>query len=318
MAIPVQVLILPKFETGAMTGDFPGEAQFFYEYYCAGGEEYEVPGGFPGHRLYIKDAVALYVTGMGKVNAALSLMAVLRDPRFDFSDAYFLSVGCGGSAVGSTVMGDVILATAAVDYDLGHHADPRDLTLPRETTWFHDPIFDSSAFRVLDGGLMDWAWERIRDTKLNTTPGTKTYLSRAFDGAAWAGREPMVLRGTTVSGDNYWKGETGHRNAAAMAEVYGCPDPYMICEMEDAALAVALDRQGLLDRFLILRASVNLDVFMNGMTPEGLWAADLGHGIAAEESVESADIFITAMENEFRVGRILIDAMLRGEIKTIR
>jgi purine nucleoside permease len=128
----------------------------------------------------------------------------------------------------------------------------------------------------------------------------------------------MVLRGTTVSGDNYWKGETGHRNAAAMAEVYGCPDPYMICEMEDAALAVALDRQGLLDRFLILRASVNLDVFMNGMTPEALWAADLGHGIAAEESVESADIFATAMENEFRVGRILIDAMLRGEIKTIR
>lgn len=305
--IPVRVLILPKFETGAMSGDFPGEAQFFYEHYCAGGQAYEISGGFPGHKLYVKDGVALYVTGIGKVNAVLSLMAVLRDPRFDFSDAYFLSVGCGGSSYGSTVMGDVILATAAVDYDLGHHADPRELTRPQDTTWFHDPIFDSSAFRVLDAGLMDWAWERIRDTKLETTPRTRVYLEKAFGPC----REPMVLRGTTVSGDNYWKGEAGHRNAVQMAITYGCPDPYAVCEMEDAALAVALDRMGLLDRFLVIRASVNMDGFLNGMTPETLWDADLGHGIAAEESVESADIFATAMENEFRVGRILVDGILR-------
>ena len=29
--LPVKVLILPKFETGNMTGDAPGEAQLFYE-----------------------------------------------------------------------------------------------------------------------------------------------------------------------------------------------------------------------------------------------------------------------------------------------
>ncbi|MGX8688720.1 MAG: hypothetical protein ACSW8K_13105, partial [bacterium] len=29
--LPVKVLILPKFEVGEMTGDFPGEAQYFYE-----------------------------------------------------------------------------------------------------------------------------------------------------------------------------------------------------------------------------------------------------------------------------------------------
>lgn len=31
--IPVKVLILPKFEVGELTGDFPGEAQLFYEEY---------------------------------------------------------------------------------------------------------------------------------------------------------------------------------------------------------------------------------------------------------------------------------------------
>lgn len=314
MAISIRVLILPKFETGNMSGDFPGEAQYFYEHYCAGGSEYDVPGGFPGHKLYERDGVALYVTGMGKVNAALSLMAVLSDPRFDYSDAYVVSVGCGGSACGATVMGDVILATAAVDYDLGHHADPRELTVPRDTTWFHDSIFDSSAFRVLGAGIMDRAFALIREIPLKTTPRTRHFMEKAFPGAQWALREPRVLRGTTVSGDNYWKGDAGHRNAQAMVKTYGCPDPYAICEMEDAALAVAMDRFGMLDRFLILRVSVNMDVFMNGMTPEALWDADLGHAIAGADSDESADIFVTAMENEFRVGKKIIDAILTGSL----
>lgn len=314
MAISVKVLILPKFETGAMSGDFPGEAQYFYEHYCLGGGEYGIPGGFPGHKLYVRDGVALYVTGMGKVNAALSLAALLHDPRFDFSHCFVLSVGCGGGAWGTAVMGDVVLATAAVDYDLGHHADIRELTAPRDHTWFRDPIFDSSAFRVLDADRMDRAWDLIRDTKLETTPRTRCFLARAFPGEAWAAREPMVLRGTTVSGDNYWKGAAGHRNARAMAASYGCPDPYAVCEMEDAALAVAMDRLGVLDRFLILRVCVNMDVFMNGMTPEKLWDAGLGHGIAAEDSEEAADIFPTAMENEFRVGKRLIDAILAGDL----
>ena len=126
--IPVKVLLLPKFETGEMTGDFPGEAQFFYEHYCKGGAEYTVAGGFPGHKLYVKDGIALYVTGCAKTNAILGLTAVLHDERFDFSDAYFISIGCAGSAVGSTVMGDVFVITAAADFDLGHHADARELS----------------------------------------------------------------------------------------------------------------------------------------------------------------------------------------------
>ena len=34
--LPVWVLILPKFEVGEMAGDFPGEAQLFYEEYISG------------------------------------------------------------------------------------------------------------------------------------------------------------------------------------------------------------------------------------------------------------------------------------------
>ena len=59
------------------------------------------------NKLYVKDGVALYVTGMGKVNSALSLNAILLDERFDFSNAYIFSTGCAGSAYEYGVMGDV-------------------------------------------------------------------------------------------------------------------------------------------------------------------------------------------------------------------
>lgn len=314
MKQPIKVLLLPKFETGAMSGDFPGEAQHLYEAYCAGGEEYDIRGGFPGHKLYVKNGVALYVTGMGKVNAALSLNAVLMDSRFDFSDCYVISVGCAGSAVGSTVMGDVFLITAAVDFDLGHHADVRELSEEREATWFYDPIFDSSSHRILNPELMNRVWALIKDMKPATTEGTRRFMADTFQNAPWALREPMVLRGTTVSGDNYWKGDYDRRNAQHMVQVYGCPDPYALAEMEDVALAVALDRLGMLDRYIIIRSSVNMDAFMNGVTPESLWTPDKGHAIAAESSEESGDIFVTAMENNCRVASRVVDAILAGTL----
>ncbi len=312
--IPIQVLLLPKFETGAMTGDFPGEAQHLYEAYCQGGQEYDIRGGYPGHKLYVRDGVALYVTGMGKVNAALSLNAVLLDPRFDFSHAYVFSVGCAGSALGETVMGDVFVITAAVDYDLGHHADYRELTAPRQATWFYDPIFDSSACRILNPVLMDRVYDLVRDFKPRTTPDTRRFLQEAFGGAQWAEREPQVRRGTTVSGDNYWKGDHGRANARLMVKTYGCPDPYVLAEMEDVALAVALDRLGMLDRYIIIRTSVNMDAFMKGVTPESLWTPDKGHAIASEASEESGDIFVTAMENNFAVVSRVVDAILAGTL----
>ena len=310
--IGIKVLILPKFESGEMAGDFPGEAQYFYEAYCQGGQEYDIFGGFESNKLYVKDGVALYVTGMGKVNSALSVDAVLSDDRFDFSNAYVLSTGCAGSAAGSTVMGDVIIVTAAVDYDLGHHADSRDLSEGTETTWFHDEAYDSISSKILNPELMDKVFELTKDVKLETTEKTLNFMSVTFDNAEWATRQPKVLRGTTVTADNYWKGIHGHNNAVLMTETYNCPDPYAVTEMEDVGIATAVDRKGMLDRLIIVRDSVNMDLFMNGATPESLWTTK--ESIASEESVEAADIFATAMKNNFAVSSVIINAILDGSI----
>ena len=315
--IDVKVLILPKFESGDLSGDFPGEAQYYYENYVEGGEEYEIKGGFENSKLYYKDGVALYVTGMGKVNTALSLSAILLDGRFDFSDCYFLSTGCAGSAVGSTVMGDVFVISAAIDFDLGHHADPREMADPSRPTWFADPSYNSASYKLLDQDLVARVYDLVKDIELETTERTKDFMAYTFNNEEWAVRDPMVKRGTTVSGDNYWKGYYDHENALLQTEYYGAPDPLALTEMEDVALAVVLDRFGYLDRYIIIRDSVNMDVFMNGAGPESLWDPEYENyedTLASEESVEAADIFATAMENNFKVGSVVVDAILDGTL----
>ena len=312
--IAIKALILPKFESGEMAGDFPGEAQYYYEAYCMGGEEYDIVGGFESNKLYVKDGIALYVTGMGKVNTALSLQAILMDSRFDFSNAYIISTGCAGSAVEYGVMGDVFVITATIDYDLGHHADPRELVNETTTTWFHDGGYDSSSYKILNQELCDKVYDLVKDVQIETTEKTRAFMAAAFDNAEWAVRDPKVLRGTTVTGDNYWKGAYDHANAVLMTETYGCPDPYALTEMEDNALAVVLDRMGMLDRYIIIRDSVNTDEFMNGASPESLWDPNFEDSLASESSVESADIFATAMKNNFTVGSVVVNAILNGEL----
>ena len=312
--IAIKALILPKFESGEMAGDFPGEAQYYYEGYCMGGEEYDIVGGFEGNKLYVKDGIALYVTGMGKVNTAMSLQAILMDNRFDFSNAYIISTGCAGSAIEYGVMGDVFVITATVDFDLGHHADARDLTTDLATTWFHDESYDDASAKLLDQELCEKVFNLVKDVQIETTEKTRAFMAATFDNADWAIRDPKVLRGTTVTGDNYWKGMHDHANALLMTETYGCPDPYALTEMEDHAMAVVLDRLGMLDRYIIIRDSVNTDVFMNGASPESLWDPNFVDSLASESSVESADIFATAKKNNFTVGHVVIDAILNGEL----
>ena len=307
--LPVKVLVLPKFEIGEMTGDFPGEAQYYYEQYLNGAEEYDVPYGPEGSKLYYRDGVALCLLGIGKVNAALGTMAILSDERFHYSQAYILDTGCAGSAAETTVMGDVFLITAAVDYDLGHHADARDLSDPDGTAWFHDADFDGGAVVFLNQDLMDKVYTMVKNTPVATTERTREFMRYSFDGAKWAVRDPKVFRGTTVTGDNYWKGAHGHENALLMAETYQCPDPYVTTEMEDVAVARTAERMGMLDRLIILRDSVNMDVFMAGAAPESLWG-DGEMPLSSEDSPEAADIFAAAMKNNFDVGRIIIDRIL--------
>ena len=167
------------------------------------------------------------------------------------------------------------------------------------------------SYKILNQELTEKAFSLVKDTKLETTENTRKYMAKGFQNADWAARDPMVQKGTAATSDNYWKGAYDEANVRLVAETYNCPDPYAVTEMEDNALAVALDHMGMLDRFLIIRCSVDMDVFMNGSTPESLWGGQEAENLAEEES---ADIFETAMHNNFKVGSQVIDAILEGKL----
>ena len=306
---PLRILILPQYEEGDMTGDIPGEAQYYYEAYLEGGEAYDIQGDADGCMLYVKDGIALYVTGQGKLNAALNTQALLSDARFDFSHAYILVTGSALSAARYGVPGDVFVITSAVDYDLGIHtgseAEGED-----GSSWIHDPADDDKAVFTLNADLADRCYELIRKLNPQTTDKTRAYMKEGFDNKKWTRRRPQVLKGTSVSGSSCGKGAEVHANALLMTEAYGCGDPYAALAPEDAAIGQVLKRMDLLDRMIILRTGIDTDLYAKGETTKEEGSEDAA---SAKSLKGAADIYETAMKNGFEAGKILIDAFVSGE-----
>ena len=311
----IKALILPHFEIGEMYGDAAGEAQLYYEEYLMQSEEYEIPGGY---KLYYnkENGVALSVTGSGKVNTAACLTAILCDKRFEFDEAYIIGVGCGGGDINYSVLGDVCLMTSAVDFDLGHTADIRDLTVEGNTRlWYHDKTYDDVSHKHFNRELIDRAYSLTKSTKLETTEFTEKFMRENFPGVPTIKRKPRVIRGTVVSGDNYWKGKHSHEKCQQIVDCYGCAFPFAITEMEDVVIADVAAKFSMLDRVIIIRVNVNTDIFKPGETPELLWDTEETYSEkVGQENTETLDIFPVAMENHFRVGKIIIDAIIEGKI----
>ena len=314
----VNVLIVPKFEIGEMSGDTPGEAQLFYEHYCAGCEEIDIPNTTPTSHFYFngENGVGLLVTGSGKTAAGLSLMSLLSWDAYDFSDSIIVSVGCGGASTGSFIFGDVVLVTAACDYELGYRTDRSELeNSDSGHTWFPLDSLRDYSIEHLNSELFEKVYPMIKDCPLRTTDTTKRVLANNFPDEEWVARDPIVAKGTTVTGDSYWKGREDHENASFIAEYYECPDEYAVTEMEEISILNAAECFGLKDRVVSLRVIVNMDTFLKGENPERLWLSGADYSSrVTEENSETMDIFEPGMENLFDVGQIVIDAILAGEL----
>ena len=314
----LRAIIIPKFEIGELTGDFPGETQLFYEQYCMGCEEIEISHMPPSAHFYVNEenGVGILITGSGKTAAGLSLMAVLSSDRYDTSGAYLVSVGCAGGSVTACTLGDVILVTAVCDYDLGHHVDAHEKERSdTRVMWFPDDSYADYEYELLNADLCEKVYGMIKDCPLQTTEEAKNVMMENFSAFKCTNVLPTVKKGTALSGDNYWKGIYGHATANYITKYYDCPDPYSATEMEEVAVANTADCFGMLDKLISLRVIVNMDVFMDGETPESTWGVYSGFNEKVEnENTETLDIFEPAMHNLFDTASIVIDAILEGNL----
>ena len=314
----IRVIVIPKFEEGEMAGDFPEEAQLFYERYCEGCEESVIPNMPPTAHFYMNEenGVGILVTGSGKTAAGFSLLTLLASELYDCTDAYIVSVGCAGGSVGYSTIADLVVVTAACDYDLGHQVDSRDREDSNAAvTWFPDEAYADYGSKLLNADLCERVYQLIKDCPLRTTELTKRKLQENYPTWEGAYRDPMVLKGTAVSGDNYWKGAYGHVTAQYIVKYYGCLDPFAVTEMEEIAIANAASCYGMLDRMISLRVIVNTDLFMDDDWPESLWPEDTNvNQKFARDNTETLDIFEPAMHNLFDASSIVIDAILDGSL----
>lgn len=71
--------------------------------------------------------------------------------------------------------------------------------------FYNETYADTSVVR-LNTALTDQVYDLVKDVKVETTKSTARYLAESFPGEKWAKRQPRVLKGTSVTGDNFWKG----------------------------------------------------------------------------------------------------------------
>lgn len=252
--IQVKVFVAAMFEIGANSGDRAGEFQHWYERYWADAKPIAVPGAL--NPVYCNaEGVCGAVLGMGKVNSAASMQAILLDPAFDFSHSYYLLTGVGGTPPQRGTIGEVNWASWLVDYDLGHRWAPEENT-PGAPTFM--PRKGYEAYRVfhLNPALVGWAMQLSQGVPLADSDAARAYRLRYPDAAAR--RAPFVGTGTHMTGDTFFHGPGLSRQAQYIAKLYGADD-YVITEMEAAALTLVIQRTHGTDRILSLRGAVNFD-----------------------------------------------------------
>lgn len=292
----LDVLVLPAFAAedfrlpveGEDDEDPPTELDYWLDAYEFD-REVRIPGANAPVR-YTDDGIGVTPTGMGKVEAATTVTALLASSEIDLSDTYFVTAGVAGAPPSVATLGAVFVADAVVDWDLKHRwpddragASPIDLLKYRP----HDYV------RRLDEDLVTAAIEVAENVELRDSERAAAHRQQ-YDEAA-ARSEPFVGVGATVCGDEFWHGQPFSEQAQWLVEQYGA-GVYATSEMEDFGTASALAKFDRVDRYLSVRGVVNFDRPASGRS--------------ARESLDDGDFVLDlGLDNAFRVASAVVDRL---------
>jgi purine nucleoside permease len=307
--IPIKVVVVTAFEIGKDTGDTAGELQLWVERLPAT-ETLSIPGVGRSARL-TKDGVLVINTGMfGR--ARTSLAALVVDPRFDLSKAYWLMAGIAGVDPKAGSIGSAAWSDWVVDGDPLYEIDDREiiagwpwgLYAPRSNGPGEkgDGTDSSGMAWRLDPGLTRWAYELTRNVEL--PDNAKLAADRAgYPEEPAAQKPPHVFVGASLGTVRFWHGELRTRWARDWVRVQ--TDGHGVLAMTDGEDQAVLDtlmlhaRDGRVDprRVLILRTASNYSRPHAGR-PNRIDFADGG----LEAGVEAA----------YRVGAPVVKALVAG------
>lgn len=303
------------FESGEVSGDRPGEFQYWVDRAKLTKRHSFPAGPYP---LYSNEQGVLGIClGGGIANATASMMALGLDPRFDLTNTYFLIAGIAGGDPEDISLGSAVWANHVVDGDLLYEIDAREIpqswpygliplggSEPADTPedistgWSLDTIHFS-----LNAQLTNWAYELTRAITLKDTPEMASFRAR-YKGKPNAQKAPNVIMGDTLSASTYWHGAKLNAWANDWMKLYaGAQANFVTSNMEDSGTLTALTRLGAMgkvqpERTLILRTVSNYT------TPP----ADLPASMSA--TLEYPNSGEPALDAAYSVGIVVVQALV--------
>jgi len=278
MTLSPAVVILPAFTEAEYTGD-ASEVAHWHDRYDFD-QQVTVPGCKHEFQYASDSDIALLPTGIGKSAAATTVATLAVGDTIALEKATILSVGIAGCNPAVGTLGSVFIADRVVDGDIKLRIG--------ETTSRMQWLVDEYVWE-LNSDLVDQAIEATQDVSLADTVDAQAIRDDYDDS-----RSPTVDIGTTVCGDEVYHGTAAATQVEALCESYGIGE-FATTEMEDAGTVTALERFGLLDQYISIRAVSNFD-----------------REPAAGEPTESIerDVFELATENAVRVGNAVVQELL--------
>jgi len=275
MTLSPPVVVLPAFTDAEYTGD-ASEVEPWLDRYVF--DQEVALAGLTHPALYSTDTgLVLAPTGIGKSAAATTVSTLAAGDAVDLANATILSVGIAGCRPAAGTLGSVFIADRVVDWDIklriGDSTD-RMQWLADDYVW------------QLDETLVERAATAAREASLADSDRATEIRGRYDDS-----RSPTVDVGPTVCGDEVYHGEATAQQVAALCTSYDVGS-FATTQMEDAGTATALERFGLLDQYLSIRAAANFDRQPAGSDPT--------------ESIDN-DVFDLGIENAVRVGEAVAD-----------
>lgn len=313
--IAVKVVVVTMFENGEVTGDNPGEFQFWVE---RSKLDKALPFPLGEHPLRMNaDGVLGICVGGGIPNATASIMALGLDPRFDLSQAYWLVAGIAGGDPEDISLGSAAWANYVVDGDLVYELDAREM--PEDWPYGLIPLgakkpaetpkdiytgwtLNTIAF-TLNPELTQWAYQLTKNTPLQSTKAVKEFREQ-YSTYPNAKREPFVTVGDTLSSSTYWHGRHLNKWANDWMKLYTDGKAnFMTTNMEDSGTMTALHRlarTGLVDtdRVMVLRTVSNYS--MPPADKATSWSI----------TADYPDDGKPALETAYRVGSQVVNALV--------
>lgn len=248
-ASQIKILIITMFQTEATP--WLNDANLALQL-----QTHVIPGADPTHKqLYCSTnaryaGVCLALIGVDKVNAATSMMAILRDPFYSFLGAYFLTAGTSSTSPyapnKAVTIGSTVWANWIVDWDQSFHLLPGTVPYPYGYEPPSREFQDSLNIFRLNPTLVKEAFNVTVNTHLqleNTDPSVDVAHERALYGAGQANRKSSIANCDSAAGDNLWAGEIFSEEAqfitTTLTKGAGHNCTY---EQEDTAVAGALSR----------------------------------------------------------------------------